>query len=67
MRRNALSRILRWPAAATFVLGLCTVRAFAGPPYHTDDPEPTDYQHYENCQTPIVFVRRRRKRLNGQK
>ena len=21
--------------------------AFAGPPYVTDDPEPTDYQHFE--------------------
>jgi Putative MetA-pathway of phenol degradation len=47
MRNNALSRILGWPAAAAFVLGLCTVRAFAGPPYHSDDPEPTDYRHYE--------------------
>jgi hypothetical protein len=44
---NALSRIFGWPAATAFVLGLCTVRAFAGPPYHSDDPEPTDYQHYE--------------------
>jgi Putative MetA-pathway of phenol degradation len=47
MRSNALSRILSCSAAAAFVLGLCTVLAFAGPPYHTDDPEPTDYQHYE--------------------
>jgi hypothetical protein len=47
MRSIALSPILSWLAAAAFVLGLCTVRAFAGPPYHTDDPEPTDYQHYE--------------------
>jgi len=24
-----------------------TLRTFAGPPYLTDDPEPTDYQHWE--------------------
>ena len=29
----------------TFMLGAAP--AFAGPPFTTDDPEPTDYQHYE--------------------
>ena len=43
MSISALSRAM---FAAT-VLGLCTLRAFAGPPYHSDDPEPTDYTHYE--------------------
>ncbi len=27
---------------------LLTTRALAGPPFLTDDPEPTDYQHWEN-------------------
>ncbi len=30
-------------AVATLLCG----PAFAGPPYVTDDPEPTDYKHYE--------------------
>jgi Putative MetA-pathway of phenol degradation len=47
MWSNALSGIFMRPVAAAFVLGLCMVPAFAGPPYHSDDPEPTDYQHYE--------------------
>ncbi len=33
--------------AAIFALGLPTSAAVAGPPYISDDPEPTDYQHYE--------------------
>jgi hypothetical protein len=45
--RSRCARIFSWSAAAAFVLGLCTVRSFAGPPYLSDDPEPTDYQHYE--------------------
>jgi hypothetical protein len=34
-------------AFAGFILALWTSPAFAGPPYVTDDPEPTDYQHFE--------------------
>lgn len=36
-------------AAMTIVAGLFgpSISARAGPPYFTDDPEPTDYQHYE--------------------
>jgi hypothetical protein len=30
----------------TLVLGT-VIPAMAGPPYMTDDPEPTDYQHFE--------------------
>jgi hypothetical protein len=47
MRSDACAWVFNRSAAAAFVLGLCTVRSFAGPPYHSDDPEPTDYQHYE--------------------
>jgi hypothetical protein len=44
--RSVFGRAL---AAMTIVAGLlsATVPALAGPPYFTDDPEPTDYQHYE--------------------
>jgi hypothetical protein len=34
-------------AFAGFILALWTLPAFAGPPYVADDPEPTDYQHFE--------------------
>ena len=42
----------RWPRAhpgalAGFILAIWTQSAFAGPPYVADDPEPTDYQHFE--------------------
>jgi hypothetical protein len=37
--RTLLSGALLWAAA--------TAPAFAGPPYQTDDPEPTAYRHYE--------------------
>ncbi len=33
--------------ACAAVLGLMSGTAMAGPPYVSDDPEPTDYQHYE--------------------
>jgi hypothetical protein len=34
-------------AFAGFILALWIPSAFAGPPYVADDPEPTDYQHFE--------------------
>jgi hypothetical protein len=34
-------------ACAGFVLALLTHPAVAGPPYISDDPEPTDYTHFE--------------------
>jgi hypothetical protein len=40
----------RWSHAwafAGFILAISTQSAFAGPPYVADDPEPTDYQHFE--------------------
>jgi hypothetical protein len=42
----------RWPRAhsgalAGFILAIWIQSAFAGPPYVADDPEPTDYQHFE--------------------
>jgi hypothetical protein len=37
-------RLLFWLLLA---LGLGTAPALAGPPYQTDDPDPTDYRHYE--------------------
>ncbi len=44
------SRRRRWPLALAiggFLLLGATGRSMAGPPYLTDDPEPTDYQHFE--------------------
>jgi hypothetical protein len=35
--------VLAWSAALILMAGA----AMAGPPYVSDDPEPTDYQHYE--------------------
>jgi hypothetical protein len=36
-----------WWKAAAFILAMLTRSAWAGPPYVSDDPEPTDYQHFE--------------------
>ena len=36
----------RLTIAATLLMGFLNP-ALAGPPYRTDDPEPTDYEHYE--------------------
>jgi hypothetical protein len=33
--------------AGLLALLLCAPRAFAGPPFQTDDPEPVDYRHFE--------------------
>lgn len=44
------SRLLRHAARASLCATFCLAalaRAAAGPPYLTDDPEPTDYQHFE--------------------
>jgi hypothetical protein len=35
-----------WPIALAFLIALVRP-ALAGPPYVSDDPEPTDYQHFE--------------------
>lgn len=40
-----MRRIRRWAATAALILG--AARAWAGPPYATDDPEPTDLGHWE--------------------
>jgi hypothetical protein len=37
--------IVLWTICLNMILA---TRAFAGPPYLTDDPEPVDYQHWEN-------------------
>lgn len=37
------NRALAWSLA----IGVCSTPALAGPPYVTDDPEPTDYHHFE--------------------
>lgn len=42
--------ISRWIGLAVLAVGLsvvCSSPAVAGPPYQSDDPEPTDYGHYE--------------------
>jgi hypothetical protein len=41
------------PVVKIITLAVClnlilATRSFAGPPFLTDDPEPTDYQHWEN-------------------
>src|SRR3984885_10590711 len=41
------SRLIRLCLAASLALALPTRSAVAGPPYISDDPEPTDYQHFE--------------------
>ena len=38
---------MRSALCASFVLMLLTRSALAGPPYVSDDPEPTDYKHFE--------------------
>jgi hypothetical protein len=50
MLRKSLAALF----AASLVLG--SDFAFAGPPFATDDPEPTDYQHFE---TYLAFVQTR--------
>ena len=37
----------RWCQIASIILTGLTQPAFAGPPYLSDDPEPTDFKHYE--------------------
>jgi hypothetical protein len=44
---NALRRQRGKFAAAIILLVGFTISSFAGPPYRSDDPEPTDYRHYE--------------------
>jgi hypothetical protein len=41
------SRLIRLCLGASLVSALPTRTAVAGPPYISDDPEPTDYQHFE--------------------
>jgi hypothetical protein len=38
---------LLWPPSTLLALAFWTATAWAGPPYFTDDPEPTDEQHFE--------------------
>jgi hypothetical protein len=37
----------RFFAAVAFLLALARAPALAGPPYQTDDPEPTPYRSFE--------------------
>jgi hypothetical protein len=41
------SRLMRFCLGIGFALALLTRSAVAGPPYISDDPEPTDYKHFE--------------------
>jgi hypothetical protein len=45
--RRDLRQRLRAPLTSVAMLLCGTLSANAGPPYLSDDPEPTDYQHYE--------------------
>jgi hypothetical protein len=47
MRTIALRACLGWLTVAAMSLMGFLNSALAGPPYRTDDPEPTDYGHYE--------------------
>jgi len=47
MWTNALRQPWTQLAVAVILLVGFTIPAFAGPPYRSDDPEPTDYKHYE--------------------
>jgi hypothetical protein len=38
---------MRWRVCCGLMLALFTEPAIAGPPYVSDDPEPTDYKHFE--------------------
>jgi hypothetical protein len=44
---NGFRHLMRSGTCAGFVLVLLAQSALAGPPYISDDPEPTDYQHFE--------------------
>lgn len=44
---NGCGRLVRLGACAGLALALLTRAVFAGPPYVADDPEPTDYKHFE--------------------
>ena len=46
-RHGGFRHLMRSGACAGFVLMLLTQSALAGPPYLSDDPEPTDYRHFE--------------------
>jgi hypothetical protein len=39
--------VAQWRASCGLVLALLAEPASAGPPYVSDDPEPTDYKHFE--------------------
>jgi hypothetical protein len=41
------AKLMRSLISASVVLAALTRAAVAGPPYVSDDPEPTDYQHFE--------------------
>src|SRR6185437_9189571 len=44
---SGCGRLMRLAVCAGFELALLTRTAVAGPPYVADDPEPTDYKHFE--------------------
>src|SRR5215469_8293029 len=44
---KALDRIYRSLVSAGVIFLCLSAPAFAGPPYLSDDPEPTDYKHFE--------------------
>src|SRR5450755_3999355 len=39
--------MMRWRVCCGLLLALMMGPTFAGPPYVSDDPQPTDYQHFE--------------------
>jgi hypothetical protein len=38
---------MRWSSSLGLGVLLISTRAWAGPPYVTDDPEPVEYRHWE--------------------
>jgi hypothetical protein len=47
MREIRRARLRKICSIVTFCIAAVVSPAHAGPPYVTDDPEPTDYQHFE--------------------
>lgn len=48
MRMSRTTPIVRLLGVSILALGCFSIAAVAGPPYITDDPEPTELGHYEN-------------------
>jgi hypothetical protein len=48
LKTVVLRDVIKTIKPTVFLILILATRAFAGPPFLTDDPEPVDYQHWEN-------------------